>query len=612
MSQAIFPNVNPSTTSGNQLATLLNGFKDAVASGFIGTSRPSNLQIGGYWIDSTNSPISWEYKIYNGTIDMIVFTLDLATGSASITSATNLFEISKVSADAVGPILKLLKKRIAGGGQTLISDSIGTIQFQGTRDDSVAATQSSIEAVSRDNVTSSAQGAALLFKVASLGGSSLTEIMRMYDAKVAIGTSLAQDTLHVRGTGVRIEKSSDDAIGSKLNIKKSRILGNGQLLTSDIISTISSFSTTDLGVEIEVAREEVIATENHTVTNQGVTYSLKTKATGASTLVERIGIDGLGVVNIPNLNVTTLVTGSVTEIIDPNITLNKGGNQATANSFVAGFTIEMSDATHAQLGYDSALASKFKLGLVGALKEIADVSSIQVFTNKTLTSPVLNTPSIVTPSRLDVKQGTEAALTTYALTATNGQWCFATDTKVMYQVIDTALVPAGSGGGGGSLIWSKLGTPSPQAEAIDGFEFESFDQVSLQEIYTVISVPSSYRAGKQIKLKNGNFFANIGAGNVFFKSQSALINAASVLGTYPNLRTSTNTIVVVNATPNTRNSIGDLDLTSSIGEINGVAVLPGDKIRVRLYRDNTNESGGPGPALADARLLINAFEVTFS
>jgi hypothetical protein len=58
--------------------------------------------------------------------------------------------------------------------------------------------------------------------------------------------------------------------------------------------------------------------------------------------------------------------------------------------------------------------------------------------------------SIQTPSRLDCKQDTEVNLTTYAATATNGQFCFATDTKKYYQVLDSTLVEIGSGSGGGA------------------------------------------------------------------------------------------------------------------------------------------------------------------
>ena len=64
--------------------------------------------------------------------------------------------------------------------------------------------------------------------------------------------------------------------------------------------------------------------------------------------------------------------------------------------------------------------------------------------------------SIETPSRLDVKQSTEADLVDYAAgtgiysgdgPASNGQIVFATDNKKMFQVLDGALEPIGGGGG---------------------------------------------------------------------------------------------------------------------------------------------------------------------
>ena len=54
--------------------------------------------------------------------------------------------------------------------------------------------------------------------------------------------------------------------------------------------------------------------------------------------------------------------------------------------------------------------------------------------------------SLITPVRSDVKQDTDANLVTYASTAANGQLCFATDTKKMYQVIDGLLKAVGGSG----------------------------------------------------------------------------------------------------------------------------------------------------------------------
>ena len=72
MSQGIYDDINPSTTSGTELATLLNDMKDATVSGFSGTSRPANLQAGGYWVDTTNDPTSWDFMLYDGTTDITI------------------------------------------------------------------------------------------------------------------------------------------------------------------------------------------------------------------------------------------------------------------------------------------------------------------------------------------------------------------------------------------------------------------------------------------------------------------------------------------------------------------------------------------------------------
>ncbi len=76
----------------------------------------------------------------------------------------------------------------------------------------------------------------------------------------------------------------------------------------------------------------------------------------------------------------------------------------------------------------------------GTTGDVVGTSDTQTLINKTITGG-----SVQIPSRLDVKQDTETNLTTYAASASNGQLCFATDTKVMYQVKDGALEELGGG-----------------------------------------------------------------------------------------------------------------------------------------------------------------------
>lgn len=154
------------------------------------------------------------------------------------------------------------------------------------------------------------------------------------------------------------------------------------------------------------------------------------------------------------------------------------------------------------------------------------------------------------------------------------------------------------------LNWVK-DTNGPITEFVDGFLFESFDNVSAQEIYAIINVPNTYAVGSQITLKNGEFFcAGVSPSTVQFQSISTLINSTTVLGTYTNNYTSTNGAVTLSATSNLITSIGNIDLTNASGQINAVAVQPGDKIRVKLYRIASGST-------SDARLIMDSLEPYF-
>lgn len=59
--------------------------------------------------------------------------------------------------------------------------------------------------------------------------------------------------------------------------------------------------------------------------------------------------------------------------------------------------------------------------------------------------PTISGTSLESPTRLDVKKDLKTNLETYASTASNGQLVFATDVKLMFQVLDGTLVPVGGG-----------------------------------------------------------------------------------------------------------------------------------------------------------------------
>lgn len=90
MAQNIFTNINPATTSGPDVATLLNNFKAAVLSGLSGTARPTELASGGCWID-TSTFGKLILRMFDGTHDVPVITVDMATNKI-VYSEFDLFE----------------------------------------------------------------------------------------------------------------------------------------------------------------------------------------------------------------------------------------------------------------------------------------------------------------------------------------------------------------------------------------------------------------------------------------------------------------------------------------------------------------------------------------
>lgn len=86
--------------------------------------------------------------------------------------------------------------------------------------------------------------------------------------------------------------------------------------------------------------------------------------------------------NMTVLGTTTTIDVDTMEVEDPNITVNRGGNQSTANTNKSGFTVSMSDATDARIGYETAAVSKFVAGEVGSESEILTKASTQDISGK--------------------------------------------------------------------------------------------------------------------------------------------------------------------------------------------------------------------------------------
>ena len=169
------------------------------------------------------------------------------------------------------------------------------------------------------------------------------------------------------------------------------------------------------------------------------------------------------------------------------------------------------------------IAASTNIHGVGVGNSVVGTGTSQVLTNKTITGA-----DIRTPVRSDVKQDNKANLTTYALTASNGQLCFATDTKEMFQVVDTLLesVGGGAGIGGVDILFSQtfeeaaltdftqtgmsLSTSSPIHGAISALM--THQAATSQSFKQIVAVDEKFRG--QAMLLELNIKSTATAGNV--------------------------------------------------------------------------------------------------
>jgi hypothetical protein len=201
----------------------------------------------------------------------------------------------------------------------------------------------------------------------------------------------------------------------------------------------------DTGIASQAAQDAADAAQtsidNHiadaTDAHDATAISYDNATSGLTATEVQAAIDEVeGRLDTAETNISTNATGLSDHLADPT-----DAHDASAISYdnaTSGLT-----ATDAQAAIDEVdgdldahVAATSAHGVSG---DIVGTTDAQTLSNK----------SIQDPTRLDVKKDTLANLETYALTATNGQFVFATDTKQMLQIVDNALVPVGSGSGGG-------------------------------------------------------------------------------------------------------------------------------------------------------------------
>ena len=154
--------------------------------------------------------------------------------------------------------------------------------------------------------------------------------------------------------------------------------------------------STNAGVESTLASSalNIGSAGNTTTLNLGTGTNTNTINVGTGSGVTTINLGGVG--DIVNISGTLVAVNATTlDAYDQNLTLNKGGTDAT--SIGAGLTIDRV-GTKGSLVYDSSLTSKFKVGNLGSEVEIVSTSASQALTNKTingLNNTITNIPGVL-------------------------------------------------------------------------------------------------------------------------------------------------------------------------------------------------------------------------
>ncbi len=173
-------------------------------------------------------------------------------------------------------------------------------------------------------------------------------------------------------------------------------------------------------------------------------------------------------------------------------------------------------------------------------------------------------------------------------------------------------LPSAGGGGGSGVAETPLrwieGASTAVPDFDDGMLSYTFEPGLGQVLSAVIKVPEDYEDGSPITAY-GQFYSAGVADDVKMKAIATLIRLGiDQKNSVANQHTSTNGVVTLAAGTVDEPQKLTLDLTNVDGEINGIAVAPGDIIKIQF----TREAGAPDTSAANAKTLADAWGVKFA
>ena len=238
----------------------------------------------------------------------------------------------------------------------------------------------------------------------------------------------AEGSLFQNSSDARLKAYIEGSVRQIVTNSQSQVLTNKTIdAASNSISNISNsnISATAAIDASKIADGSVSSTEFQYLSN--VTSDIQTQLNSKEPAITTLPISKGGTNSSTALSNNRIIQSSGGAIVEAAAITASRALASDANG------IPVASATTAtELGYVSGVTSSIQT---------------QLGTKVNASGGTLTNGSIVTPSRLDVKQDTFANLQTYAATASNGQLCFATDLKQTYQIVDGVLKAVGGSGG---------------------------------------------------------------------------------------------------------------------------------------------------------------------